>query len=244
VVPHFGHVTSNIDNPQATSIVIDTIVEINQPQGEMVRLSRPHAAAGHSGSVAGTGLLPVIFFVTAPLQNIKLLTDRGRQVPVFRYETMALPVAGHPLAVDSEEGRREFLQAAERKFFEETRQDINQVKCLVGPHSVANCHGWIFLGGKFGIESSEIPAVLADNGYAEVEEPRQGDLAMYCKDAEITHSGLVRSVDGRGAILIESKWGPFGVYLHAPEAVPFGGRCAFYRSPRGGHAVEIKEVGG
>jgi len=55
----------------------------------------------------------------------------------------------------------------------------------------------------------------------------------------VIHTGLVRFVDDDGVILIESKWGPLGVYLHPPEAQPWGHDFTFYRSPRPGHLLRL-----
>jgi hypothetical protein len=73
---------------------------------------------------------------------------------------------------------------------------------------------------------------LSDNGYQEVSEPQEDDLAIYTSAGKITHSGVVRMVDKHAPILIESKWGPLGVYLHAIDQQPFPGACKFFRSPR------------
>jgi len=111
---------------------------------------------------------------------------------------------------------------------------------LTGPNADCNCHGWIFTGGQYGIRNSDVPMILADNGYLRVESPQEGDLAIYDNRGEYTHSGRVRLTRPEGGVLIESKWGPFGVFLHALDAQPFSGVCTFYRSPRSGHRLEIQ----
>jgi hypothetical protein len=95
----------------------------------------------------------------------------------------------------------------------------------------------VFTGGKYGIRDPEVAQILVDNGYVEVAMPREGDLAIYISETKITHSGIVRIVDQRSPILVESKWGPFGVYLHRVERQPLQGQCRFYRSPRSGHQL-------
>jgi hypothetical protein len=76
------------------------------------------------------------------------------------------------------------------------------------------------------------------NGYRETQSVQNGDLALFTRDGQVQHSGIVRR-DATGAVLIESKWGPLGVYLHGIETHPFAKQCALYRSPRSGHLLSI-----
>jgi hypothetical protein len=116
----------------------------------------------------------------------------------------------------------------------------NRVIRLAGSSDACNCHGWTFTGGKYGIRNPDVGMILADNGYAIVQEPQDGDLAIYTNADQITHSGKVRLTRPGDSILVESKWGPFGVFLHAPDAQPFSGVCAFYRSARPGHLLGLQ----
>ncbi|MBW8886012.1 MAG: hypothetical protein JF612_14835, partial [Planctomycetia bacterium] len=43
-------------------------------------------------------------------------------------------------------------------------------------------------------------------------------------------------------ILIESKWGPLGVYLHTIEKQPFPGTWMFYRSARVDHLLAMRRA--
>jgi hypothetical protein len=43
-------------------------------------------------------------------------------------------------------------------------------------------------------------------------------------------------------MLDESKWGPFGVYLHGVDRQPFKGQCKFYRSERSGHQLTLRST--
>jgi hypothetical protein len=45
--------------------------------------------------------------------------------------------------------------------------------------------------------------------------------------------------DKHAPILIESKWGPFGVYLHTVDMQPFRGSCKFFRSSRADHLLVL-----
>jgi hypothetical protein len=73
-----------------------------------------------------------------------------------------------------------------------------------------------------------------------VEEPKEGDLIVYYEDANLTsilHSGVVRATGRDGFVLIESKWGVAGRFLHAPEAQPYSQHFAYVRSSREGHLL-------
>src|SRR5262249_1057001 len=129
------------------------------------------------------------------------------------------------------------------RFIDLHETDLTQIIRLADPNSAANCHGWVFTGGKYGIRDPEVERILLDNGYAEFAAPREGDLAIYRSGNKITHSGIVRIADKSTPILIESKWGPFGVYLHGVEKQPFAGQCIFYRSSRSGHVLTLRSSG-
>lgn len=146
-------------------------------------------------------------------------TDLGRKIDVFNFSETA--------SVESMEN----LVLAEDRL-------AHAVIRLAGPDAAYNCHGWVFTGGKFGIPGESVDRILTDNGYAVVPEPEQGDLVVY-RDlvGAVQHTGLVRHVGDDGLILVESKWGQFGLYLHAPESQPWGHNFAYYRSPRQGHLL-------
>jgi hypothetical protein len=53
---------------------------------------------------------------------------------------------------------------------------------------------------------------------------------------QIVHSGLVRAATDEGLILIESKWGKLGRFLHMPTDHCYrNSTCTYYRSGRAGH---------
>jgi hypothetical protein len=107
------------------------------------------------------------------------------------------------------------------------------------PHH--NCHGWIFTGGRYWIRNEYVDSILADNGYQMVEKPRAGDLIIYRGDGgNMLHSGLVRVVDDR-LVLIESKWGIMGRYVHPPAEQPYALTWTYYRSSRQGHLLNIND---
>ncbi len=155
-----------------------------------------------------------------PVRLTEALTDKGRTIGLFHFKIHST--------------------AAEIQQFIDTHEDRSQIIRLQEPNSAANCHGWVFTGGAFGIRDPEIASILKDNAYTEVTEPREGDVAIYVSDHSITHSGLVRMADKHAPILIESKWGPLGVYLHTIDQQPFPGACHFYRSSRPDHLLVMR----
>jgi hypothetical protein len=180
-------------------------------------------------------------FLIAPLAGVEAVTDRGRSIPLFHYEPAALPLRGRELALTTDADHRELLCWGEQQYLANMRQDTSKLVRLLDPQPLANCHGWTFAGGRYGIEHSHIQDILADNGYSIVQQPQEADLAVYTSDGEVTHSGIVR-IDSAGLLRVEGKLGPFSVFLHPAEAPPVAKGCTFYRSRRGGHALSIRPV--
>jgi hypothetical protein len=104
-----------------------------------------------------------------------------------------------------------------------------------------NCHGWVFAGGKCWIRGSAVDLILEDNQYLPTKHPTIGDICVY-RDAngEATHSALVRGLGSDGQVLLESKWGKLGRYIHsASEHHAYVGQSyTFYRTSRGSHLIQ------
>jgi len=116
--------------------------------------------------------------------------------------------------------------------------DSLQILRLEAAGSHSNCHGWIFTGGRHRVKCEDVPAILEDNEYQRVDAPQAQDLVIYFGPrGEVLHSGLVHSAAPSGRILIESKWGSLGVFLHPLTAQPYGTTYAFYHSHRAGHRL-------
>jgi len=114
----------------------------------------------------------------------------------------------------------------------------NNLLICTGPAEAGyNCHGWVFTGGRYWIDGVEVERILAENGYQRVTTPRPGDLAIYRNDSEITHSAVVRTVEADGLLLVESKWGQLGRYIHPADKLNFGHPPVYYRSSRQGHLL-------
>jgi hypothetical protein len=149
-------------------------------------------------------------------------TDRGRRVPLFHY------------------------READGTSFDLSRYGVSEelvslVIAVAPPDWQANCHGWVFTEGRAVIRGHMVDAILSDNGYGRIDKPQTGDLIVY-RDAEgvPSHTGIVRAAGPKG-VLIESKWGFLGRYLHEPEQQGYSQSFAYYHSPRAGHVLRIEE---
>jgi hypothetical protein len=156
-----------------------------------------------------------------PVHATEALTDKDRSIALFHFKFYSTAAQVERFIAGSEKEQRQIIR-------------------LLEANPASNCHGWIFTGGQYGVRDSDVAKILADNNYVEVTEPRDGDLAVYTVHDQICHSGLVRIANKHAPVLIESKWGPLGVYLHAVKSQPFGEVCKFYRSPREGHLVTLR----
>lgn len=101
----------------------------------------------------------------------------------------------------------------------------------------ANCHGWVFTGGRYWMSGAAVATVLAENGYAPTTDPRPGDLIVYRTGAELTHSGIVRYTAPGMPVMVEGKWGSAGVYLHPVDDSMYGSDYTYYRAARDGHLL-------
>lgn len=109
--------------------------------------------------------------------------------------------------------------------------------CRSAADETTNCHGWVFAAGRFWVGGLQVETILKENGYAEVSDPRPGDLAVYRAEAEATHTAVVRYATPGMPVLVEGKWGWMGVYLHPVERSPYGTNFLYYRSPRPSHTL-------
>ena len=117
------------------------------------------------------------------------------------------------------------------------REQLPNAALRRSPSKKYNCHGLVFASRRAFIQALTfmdttfaLAAVLEDDGYTRIEEHEVevGDVAIY-RDHQtriIHHSGIVVQVDtplGQptgGVLLIMSKWGQAGEYLHSPFHIP------------------------
>jgi hypothetical protein len=106
------------------------------------------------------------------------------------------------------------------------------------PSKSSNCHGWVFTGGNHILSSSDVPQVLNENGYRQVDTPTINDIVTYQdKDGIVIHTGVVRALyDGR-IPMVESKWGMTAVYVHLVNEQPYSENHSFWRSNRSSHQL-------
>ncbi|HEX3148444.1 MAG TPA: hypothetical protein VHR66_10195, partial [Gemmataceae bacterium] len=107
-----------------------------------------------------------------------------------------------------------------------------------GPASeITNCHGWVFAASKYWVAPDDVDQLLLDNKYVSVSEPRPGDLVIYRQGNNILHSAVVRTLMDNGPVLVESKWGWMGTFIHSVTGSCYGQIFTYYRSPRQGHTL-------
>jgi hypothetical protein len=149
------------------------------------------------------------------------LTDEGRRINLMK----AVEERSHE---ETAYWERHFLEGGEWQ---------EHVIARVPPNDHSNCHGWVFTGGRYWLSPQDAAIILKDNHYQAVTNPEPGDLAIYHDDAgNVLHSGIVRGKIDED-ILIESKWGTLGVYLHLAQGCVYGSTVAYYHSGRQGHLL-------
>lgn len=160
-----------------------------------------------------------------PHPAMSACTDAGQTIPLWR------PVGEASARKEPDHGS-EFLR--QRGYHEKViRTD--------GPDLNYNCHGWVFLGGKGWLRGGNVEQILRDNRYEIVSSPSPGDVAVY-RDAagSVSHTALVRAVFDDGTVLMESKWGKLGRYLHTASQHAYAhDSCTYYRAPRGSHVLRL-----
>jgi hypothetical protein len=157
-----------------------------------------------------------------PVAEPRVGTDAGHAVPLF--------TAGSD--------RESSLLDGQTDLFQQLKLNRHAIE-LTSPTLEHNCHGWVFTGGRYWVRGSAVAQILADNGYGEVSRPRLDDLVVYRNvKGEIIHTGVVRAVLPDGTVLVESKWGQMGRFLHRPEEHCYrGSTFSFYHSERGSHQL-------
>jgi hypothetical protein len=157
------------------------------------------------------------------VESCSALTDAGTPIPVFLIGPGSAPQPNST----TEENRI-------------SQRRLNHKLIQMGPATDdSNCHGWVFTGGRYWVPGNSVDRILKDNGYRVVSQPAGGDLAVFRNQGgEITHTGVVHSVGGDGVVLVESKWGRLGRYIHTcADHIYDDNSCGYYRSSRSGHVL-------
>ncbi len=171
-----------------------------------------------------------------PLEEPYFMHPAAQQVDMNRFQTDR----GRQVAVVSPRPEEEPQRLRwERANAVSDLYNLPEHSALVAPASgLSNCHGWVFTGGRYLLHEDHVALVLEDNGYAPVNQPQRGDLAIYRDSTQkIIHTGVVHAVCVDGEIQIRSKWGRGGVYIHPPNT-GYQGEITYYRSPREGHLLK------
>jgi hypothetical protein len=199
-------------------------------------------AAGHGTPPSdGQPKAPLGVYLGQDVPSVEAVTDGGRPIPLFVYQASYIVRHEQEFNVRDPAQFRWAYCASETEFLKNTNQDVSKLRRVADPFLASNCHGWVFAGGRFAISDEFVPEILSDHQYFSVTDPVEGDLAVYWAEGVVKHTGFVRRSPG-GAVMVESKWGPFGVFQHPPEAYAFKGDCGFYRTARRQHGLQLRAV--
>jgi hypothetical protein len=109
----------------------------------------------------------------------------------------------------------------------------------VGPCNTYNCHGLTFGTRRAGIEFADVPLILEQDDYTEIDraEVMPGDVAVYFSTGkggtivgDIEHSGLVVERTQLGNVKLVSKWGYGDERVHFLTDCPYdAGNVRFFR---------------
>ena len=156
-----------------------------------------------------------------PADGLQAATDRGNPIPLFQVASWSV----------------EAISKGDQRLFANQRNRESLLR-VAAPSAQSNCHGWVFAGGLCWLSNDAIEVVLVENGYQQVDIPVAGDVVIYRDEAgKLTHSALVRAVWSDGRILVESKWGTLGAFLHFVEQSIYGAQWTFHRTQRPSHLL-------
>lgn len=145
--------------------------------------------------------MPPLIFIQAELE---LSTRRNRHIG--NKMNREPPLQGARLAVE----------AYKRQYPNATHRDD------VGPCSTFNCHGLTFGARRTWIDKpADVQKILDDDDYVQIDikSVKPGDIAIFRKNGEIDHSGIVVEVDQFKRPRILGKW----AYLHEVVHYAFEG---------------------
>jgi len=170
------------------------------------------------------GSLPLDSPVLRELPGSHAVTDLGHPVPLY---------SNQQEAVQTQDGR-----SGEDVYLQQSNAWHYRLLRTAPPDPAYNCHGWVFAGGHGWVQSQSVELILKDNAYQEVARPQARDVAIFRDGSgQLLHSGIVHSVSPDGVVLVESKWGILGRFIHRPEDQCYAEQCTFYHSTRHGHLL-------
>src|SRR5207247_1932023 len=84
-----------------------------------------------------------------------------------------------------------------------------------------------------------VDTILWENEYDVVERPAAGDVIVYRDGTgHVVHTGIVRFAQD-DLVVVESKWGGRGRYLHQPLDQAYSTSFQYYHSPRPGNLIQV-----
>jgi len=159
--------------------------------------------------------------------------------PPLHVATDAIVVtdAGKVVELHEPDTRRDTAEMAdlERRILEQMSMGLAVIR-QNGVDDGANCHGWVFTGGKYWLGPEMVTKILNENGYRPVTVPHVGDVVVYCDRGQVAHTALVKYL-GDDAPIVEGKWGWMGVFLHPADHSPYGQSITYYHSDRANHLL-------
>src|SRR5262245_52480384 len=120
------------------------------------------AAAAFEASIVPTDLasrFPSTYFVLSLEERFKAVTDAGRDIPLFNYELILVPEAPEQ-NFNPQQYQREFLLTLEQQYLASINRDVRKLVRVAEPLPSSNCHGWVFTGGRFGIQDAHVATIL------------------------------------------------------------------------------------
>ncbi|HUP77150.1 MAG TPA: hypothetical protein VM260_01225 [Pirellula sp.] len=184
-----------------------------------------HRIQIHSSSFICLGLSEGVPGVLELDKEFSGATDEGTSIPLFRFATDAKLF-------------EEYASLSEERF----RSFSNLMIHRKDADETANCHGWVFTGGRFLLKGIDVDRILCDNQYFLVNDPRPSDVVIY-RDVlrHILHTALVQGILSDGTVITESKWGIDQRFLHLPTDQPYSQTFEYYRTNRQSHLIRIRE---
>jgi hypothetical protein len=155
------------------------------------------------------------------IDGLKAKTDRGSEIPLYQLANSSA----------------ETIAKGDQRLVAGMAQKDNLIR-IAEASAQTNCHGWVFAGGLCWLSNDSVDVILMENGYQQVDSPSSGDIVIYRDDKGVPiHSGVVRSVWSEGRILVESKWGTLGTFVHFVEHTVYSNQWTFHRTQRPSHIL-------